>query len=513
MAEKQTKPEADKYDNPNDHFYLHHSDQPGVVLVTQLLNEENYGTWSRAMLMALNIKNKEGFINGTIQKPATTSTTELQQWTRCNNLVKSWLLNSISHDIGASVINNEVAHEIWDDLKERFSRINSVHLFHVEEAIHDCKQDNMTIGAYYTKLKGLWDEQDTFCSIPTCTCGTVKEVLQFQQSQKTMKFLMGLNEAYTAVRGQILLMDPLPTVNKAHSLIIQDERQRAVSKGSEPVSDITAFADQRSGKMIGTGTERGGLYYLNTSKNTRCSSVTATVSHSSRLWHQRLGHLSNKILRLISHSVKDMLFVILTISLSYNQAYEPDSMRTVSSSESFLILSLLVLTRFQTSTVMPMAFVQNNFTLANNEDLMETVLDFSQSFSATKNEGKVGMKIVISSISIGVGDGDLVMMVSMPLGHFTNFALLFNDMKVLQIVMGILIVVWMTDRTILSDLAILSGVERQFDFDHSYSMLVAFEFIAFMLIAFNVLAGPQNQSSQFETMTRRSSTLRGLTNP
>ncbi|KAF8365102.1 hypothetical protein HHK36_032894 [Tetracentron sinense] len=30
----------------------------------------------------------------------------------------------------------------------------------------------------------------------------------------------------------------------------------------------------------------------------------------------------------------------------------------------------------------------NNFTLANNEDLMENVLDFSQGFSATKNEGR-----------------------------------------------------------------------------------------------------------------------------
>ena len=78
MAEKQTRPEADKYDNLNDPFYLHHSDQPRVLLVTQLLNEENYDTWSRAMLMALSIKNKEGFINGTIKNPPTTSTTELQ---------------------------------------------------------------------------------------------------------------------------------------------------------------------------------------------------------------------------------------------------------------------------------------------------------------------------------------------------------------------------------------------------------------------------------------------------
>lgn len=35
---------------------------------------------------------------------------------------------------------------------------------------------------------------------------------------------MGLNEFYTAARGQILLMEPLPIVNKVYSLIIQDEK-------------------------------------------------------------------------------------------------------------------------------------------------------------------------------------------------------------------------------------------------------------------------------------------------
>ncbi|KAL5764145.1 hypothetical protein ACOSP7_016494 [Xanthoceras sorbifolium] len=93
------KPKANKFNNPNDPFYLHHSDQPGLVLVAQLLNEENYSTWSRVMLMALNIKNKEGFVNGAIKHPLETSIAEIQQWRRCNNLVRAWIFNSISQDI------------------------------------------------------------------------------------------------------------------------------------------------------------------------------------------------------------------------------------------------------------------------------------------------------------------------------------------------------------------------------------------------------------------------------
>lgn len=41
----------------------------------------------------------------------------------------------------------------------------------------------------------------------------------------TMMFLMGLQEKYAQVRGQILLMDSIHTINWIFSLLIQEERQ------------------------------------------------------------------------------------------------------------------------------------------------------------------------------------------------------------------------------------------------------------------------------------------------
>ena len=49
-----------------------------------------------------------------------------------------------------------------------------------------------------------------------------------------MSFLMGLNDSYVQVRGQLLLIDPLPPINKVFSLVTQEERQRQM--GSQSIS-------------------------------------------------------------------------------------------------------------------------------------------------------------------------------------------------------------------------------------------------------------------------------------
>lgn len=44
-------------------YLIHHSDNPGLVLVSQPLTGDNYASWSRAMVIALSVKNKVGFID------------------------------------------------------------------------------------------------------------------------------------------------------------------------------------------------------------------------------------------------------------------------------------------------------------------------------------------------------------------------------------------------------------------------------------------------------------------
>jgi len=53
-------------DDETSHFFLHHFDSPKLVLVSQPLTEDNYASWSQAMWIVLLVKNKLGFVNGSI---------------------------------------------------------------------------------------------------------------------------------------------------------------------------------------------------------------------------------------------------------------------------------------------------------------------------------------------------------------------------------------------------------------------------------------------------------------
>lgn len=56
-----------------------------------------------------------------------------------------------------------------------------------------------------------------------------------------MQFLMGLNESYSHIRGQILLNEPMPPINKVFSLVIQEERQRGITSLESSNADGSAF--------------------------------------------------------------------------------------------------------------------------------------------------------------------------------------------------------------------------------------------------------------------------------
>nr|GEW69827.1 putative Gag-polypeptide of LTR copia-type [Tanacetum cinerariifolium] len=71
-----------------------------TIISVKLTGTENYRVWAAAMILTINTRNKTGFINGTCVKSAYVNSAPMpNQWERCNFVVLSWLLNSVSEDL------------------------------------------------------------------------------------------------------------------------------------------------------------------------------------------------------------------------------------------------------------------------------------------------------------------------------------------------------------------------------------------------------------------------------
>ncbi|XP_071728205.1 uncharacterized protein [Rutidosis leptorrhynchoides] len=98
------------FQNP---LFLHLSDGPGSLPIQEkLIEAQNYRSWRQSVESALSTKRKLGFVIGTIARPAN-DPTRAYQWDTCNNIVISWLMNSISESIVKFIMFIGIASEIW----------------------------------------------------------------------------------------------------------------------------------------------------------------------------------------------------------------------------------------------------------------------------------------------------------------------------------------------------------------------------------------------------------------
>ncbi|XP_071736765.1 uncharacterized protein [Rutidosis leptorrhynchoides] len=115
---------------------------------------ENYNVWSRAMLLALQTKNKTGFIDGPEIKSTIDEVLALQ-WDRCNPVVLSWILNSIGEELFAGKVFSKLAKTVWDELKESYDNIDGSIHFNLHKKINTISQIGDSLSDYYHKLNAL----------------------------------------------------------------------------------------------------------------------------------------------------------------------------------------------------------------------------------------------------------------------------------------------------------------------------------------------------------------------
>ena len=105
---------------------------------------------------------------------------------------------------------------------------------------------------YFTNLQASWDQLLNLrplpsCSYGKCVCGVNDKITLLNHQDTLMQFLNSLNDAFSQVRTQILMKELSPSIDKAFSLVIQEERHRALGFNGGVLVDSTALAIKTQG--------------------------------------------------------------------------------------------------------------------------------------------------------------------------------------------------------------------------------------------------------------------------
>ncbi|XP_030936240.1 uncharacterized protein LOC115961390 [Quercus lobata] len=152
-------------------------------------------------------------------------------------------------------------------------------------------QGAATVTGFFTDLQAAWDQLLNFRPLPCCSCGKCTygvddKIATFQHQDSLMQFLNGLNDSYSQVRTQILMMEPRISIDKATSLMIQEERQRCLGFTAAPSVESTTLAVKN----------QGNSFPGNNSKNFKGNNVKEkpACSHCAKL-----GHVMEKCYKLV----------------------------------------------------------------------------------------------------------------------------------------------------------------------------------------------------------------------
>lgn len=126
------------------------------------------------------------------------------------------------------------AKQAWDMLDTLYNVTNGVQKLKLERELFYTQQEDASVTEYYAKMKALWEEREAMRVLPAIT-ELSPEVNAFtaalnkeREELRLFQFLNGIDEDYAGIRTQILMQNPLPSVEMACGIFLQEELERNV---------------------------------------------------------------------------------------------------------------------------------------------------------------------------------------------------------------------------------------------------------------------------------------------
>ncbi|XP_068344010.1 uncharacterized protein [Pyrus communis] len=294
---------------------------PNQRLCSVLLNEFNYLPWSRSISLALGGRSKLGFVNESIEAPDVASP-EYEAWLCKDQLVMSWLLNSMDPKLSEIFSFSESSSALWKAVKDMYgNQNNAARVFQLKRNLASLQQDRCWI--LHPELKPRFENKP----------------LRDHKGSHARPHTNKYHAAATSIGGSMnFTANPADLLNE-FSTYLQTRKGSTgeTSTGESQTALLGQFAgflaesghDLATKKLIGEGHYLNGLYYFSEDLNVpKGFQVSSNLEHW--LWHQRLAHPSESVLSTLFPSLckSSLVCEICHLSKSTRLSFNSSMSRT-----------------------------------------------------------------------------------------------------------------------------------------------------------------------------------------
>ncbi|KAF3780517.1 hypothetical protein EJ110_NYTH38653 [Nymphaea thermarum] len=220
--------------------------------ITIKLDGSNYEIWSRVFMMSVAGHKKKYILeeDEPLEKKGIYAT-----WDEDNNIVMSWIMNSVECRIAPMIAYYTKARDMWSFLKKTYSHAtNVIEILQLEEELCNIRQGDQDLSQYFATLTTAYERLKALR--PPCKHYNAS----YFETSMVAKFLSGLYSEYFVAKSQILIGSDFPDLADTYNRL-----SRLAVTLSQPTHDTPVFAIVISGgrghssfvDMRGCGTGRG----------------------------------------------------------------------------------------------------------------------------------------------------------------------------------------------------------------------------------------------------------------
>ncbi|KAF3771673.1 hypothetical protein EJ110_NYTH59828 [Nymphaea thermarum] len=261
--------ENQKLEGGNDHKGV---GNPFSYGSTVKLDGHNYELWSRSFMLSVKGHRKKHIIE---EDEPINKTEKYITWEDDDNMVMSWIMNSVQPQIASTITYYTTAKEMWDFLRQTYSQDKNVSkILQVEEELHNLRQENQDLSQYFATVKATY-ERLKFLRPPCKSC-----YKSHFEPTMVAKFLAGLSPEYAAAKDQMLTGSEIPKLSDAYNRLSRLAISLSQPTGETSASALVVGGGRGSpysarGRGIGRGTGGRGRFQC-----TYCGKIRHLEDHA-----------------------------------------------------------------------------------------------------------------------------------------------------------------------------------------------------------------------------------------